>query len=174
MKILNKNIPFYSFLLISFLIFKFWYSNATTNELLFLLAPTDFLLSIFSSGKHQYVQNVGFYDEGLNIVIEKSCSGFNFFLLSFVVCAVVALPYFNNWKHKIALLCSTAIISWALTIGVNVARISTAILLKQHLRLESSFASQFHELQGTFIYLFCLLFFYKALKYTLDHLKPIA
>jgi len=43
----------------------------------------------------------GYFHSKLNIVIEKSCSGFNFWILCFMVFAYLGLKYFDKPLHKI-------------------------------------------------------------------------
>ncbi len=163
----SKNIPFYALAVTLFLFFKLLYINANAEDILFLLSPTNMFVSILSNSTGVFIKNAGFYHQDLNILIEKSCAGFNFFILSFIISYTLTLQYVNKWKPKLILLPISLLISWLLTIGVNVARITTAILFNAHLPISSAKSVTMHEIQGTFIYLFFLLLFYKILKYAL-------
>lgn len=163
----GKNIPFYAIAVALFLFFKLLYMNANAEDLLFLLSPTNMFVSMLSNSTGVFIENSGFYHQDLNILIEKSCSGFNFFILSFIISYILSLQYAKNWAPKLILLPISLLISWLLTIGVNVARITSAILFHAHLPVNSAKSITIHEMQGTFIYLFFLLLFYKILKYTL-------
>ena len=163
----SKNIPFYALAVTLFLFFKLLYISANAENILFLLSPTNMFISMFSNSTGVFIKNAGYYHQDLNILIEKSCAGFNFFILSFILSYTLSLQYTNKWKTKLILLPACLLISWLLTIGVNVARISTAILFNAHLLSNSAKSATMHEIQGTFIYLFFLLLFYKILKYAL-------
>lgn len=163
----NRNIPFYVLTVALFLFFKLIYMNANAEDMLFLLTPTNMFVSMVSNSTGVFIQNAGFYHQDLNILIEKSCAGFNFFILSFVTSYTLILQYAHKWKPKLILLPISLLISWLLTIGVNVARITTAILFNAHLPISSAKSITMHEMQGTFIYLFFLLLFYKILKHAL-------
>jgi len=167
MNVSGKNIPYYTLAVTLFVSFKMLYMNAIAEDLLFLLSPTNMFVSLLNNSTGIFIKNSGFYHHELNVLIEKSCAGFNFFILSFIISYILCIQYTNKWKTKFILLPIALLISWLLTIGVNVARIHTAILCNARLPVGLVSPVTIHEMQGSFIYLFFLLLFYKILKYAL-------
>src|SRR5437016_1258435 len=70
-----------------FLLLKFWYASANNEDLGLFLKPTSNLVSLMTGSKWTMEGGYIYYFKNLHITIEKSCSGFNFFLISFVVLA---------------------------------------------------------------------------------------
>lgn len=125
-----KNIFYYLTAIGLFIVLKFGYTIANTNDLIFLLKPTDKLVGLLTSSKSVYFADKGFYYQNLNIIIEKSCSGFNFLLLCFSMISILALKYVRNSLYK-ALIIPVALLSaYLMTIFVNASRIFASIVLQ--------------------------------------------
>jgi exosortase K len=134
-----------------------------------LIAPTNYLIELITSSPAQYAAESGYFHKELNIVIEKSCSGFNFWILCFIMLAFLALNYCSSYKQKILVLPTALFISYILTIFANSSRIILSILgqnaandfihPRPHLIL--------HNVIGTFVYLFFLIISYLVLNYIL-------
>ena len=75
---LHKQIPFYLAAGIIFLLLKLGHSMADHNALQFLLWPTSKLVALMTGASSSYLPEGGYFHAQLNIVINKSCSGFNF------------------------------------------------------------------------------------------------
>jgi len=125
-----KNIFYYLVAIVIFILLKFGYTIANTNDLFFLLNPTDKLVGLLTSSKSVYFADEGFYYQNFNVIIEKSCSGFNFLLLCFSMICILTLKYIRNSLYK-ALIIPVALVSaYLMTIFVNVSRIFTSIVLQ--------------------------------------------
>lgn len=150
-----------------FILLKVGYTQTNAEDLLFLLYPTDVLVSIFTNSSSSYIRGSGYFHAELNILIEKSCAGFNFLILYFLVSYFTCLQHFRKPVVRWMMLPICCIGSYLITLGVNTSRIITAISLNKS---ESNFlnTSWMHQLQGTFIYLFFLLLSYLILKYFLN------
>jgi exosortase K len=130
-----------------------------------LIAPTNYLIELITSSPAHYAPESGYFHKELNIIIEKSCSGFNFWILCFIMLAFLALNYYSSNKKKILVLPITLFISYILTIFANTSRIILSILgqnaannfitPRPHLIL--------HNVIGTFVYLFFLIASYLVL-----------
>jgi exosortase K len=163
---MHKNLFYYAFGILIFLGLKFSYTQMDANGLLFLIAPTDWFVSLMVGEKGYYVDSIGYFHKDLNIVVEKSCSGFNFLILSFITCYFLCIQFVNKTWLKWMLLPFSFLLGYILTIFVNTSRICTAILVQQSTSTPK-IGGWFHEAQGTFIYLFFLLSFYKTAHYFL-------
>ncbi|QBN18107.1 exosortase K [Flavobacterium nackdongense] len=125
-----KNTFYYLVAIVIFILLKFGYTIANTNDLFFLLNPTDKLVGLLTSSKSVYFADKGFYYQNFNVIIEKSCSGFNFLLLCFSMICILALKYIRNSLYK-ALIIPVALVSaYLMTIFVNVFRIFASIVLQ--------------------------------------------
>ncbi|RDC58297.1 exosortase K [Pedobacter chinensis] len=162
MKITN-NIILLGIGILIFMMLKMAYTFLSTEQLLFVLAPTNFLVSLMLGTKSAYVHGYGYFYHDLNITIEKACSGYNFMLLSFTMMYYLGAKYFKNrWSIWFILSVST-IFSWALTLFVNTSRIVSSVIINKSLFSAKSYNSVFHQVEGTFIYLFFLVLMYKIL-----------
>lgn len=125
-----KNIYYYLTTILLFLVLKFGYTIADTNDLFFLLRPTDTLVGLLISSKSVYFADKGFYYNDLNFIINKSCSGFNFLLLCFSMFAIVAFKNINLIKQRIVIIPATLLLAYVVTIFVNASRIFVSIVLQ--------------------------------------------
>ncbi|WP_407673997.1 exosortase K [Pedobacter sandarakinus] len=158
----------YAIGIIIFLAAKLGYTFLTTKMLLFILAPSDCLISIFLNSDGTYIDNVGYYHQDLNITIEKACSGFNFLLLCFLCIYFLGITHFQR-KKSWPIIFSTAILSsWFITISVNTSRIISAISLKKLFVGSPIPQSLIHQIEGTFFYLFALIVIYTTLNHLLN------
>lgn len=130
--IVPKNIFYYLTTILLFLVLKFGYTIADTNDLIFLLQPTDTLVGLLISSKSVYFADKGFYYNDLNFVINKSCSGFNFLLLCFSMFAIVAFKNINLIKQRIVIIPAALLLAYVMTIFVNASRIFVSIVLQNH------------------------------------------
>ena len=96
----TKNIPYFLTAVGIFILLKFGFTIADTNTLTFLLKPTDKFVGLLTGSQSVYLSYKGYYHEKLNIVIEKSCSGFNFWVLGFLVFTYLGLKYVDKHRHK--------------------------------------------------------------------------
>ncbi len=156
----QENILFYGLAAGIFLMLKFVYTALDNDSLHFLLYPTNKCIEITTNSKAIYASETGFFHQNLNILIEKSCSGFNFLLLCFLLCYFTNVAYFKTAFAKILFLPITLIISYLFTIFVNTARILSAIVIERIFPYSSKQFPWLHEAEGVFIYLSFLIVFY--------------
>lgn len=126
----NTNILYYLTTIGLFILLKFCYTLADNNNLRFLLKPTDKLVELLTNSKADYFSDKGYYHEKLNIIIEKSCSGFNFWLLCFCMLTFLALKYFDKSLYKALTIPVSMAAAYILTIFVNGSRIFASIILQ--------------------------------------------
>ncbi|MCL2441662.1 MAG: exosortase K [Treponema sp.] len=158
---LSKNIPFYLTAGLIFIVSKLWFTAADINKLAFLLKPIDTLFGLITGSQSIYIENYGYYHEYYNILIDKSCCGFNYFLICFLVFVFLFTEQFSKPIYKAFVLPFSLIFSWILTIFVNISRIlisvnvytKTLIILPNHQDL-------IHQIIGITSYLFFLLLTY--------------
>lgn len=150
-----------------FLLLKVGYTQTNSDDLLFLLSPTNKLVALFTGSSFSYINRSGYFHPEFNILIEKSCAGFNFFILCYLISYITVLQHISSISKKWIALPICMLCSYFLTIAVNTSRILIAISLSASKNILTNI-SIFHQLQGTFIYLFFLLLSYLILKYLLN------
>lgn len=158
---MHKNTPFYVTLIGLFVLLKFAYRLATNNELIFLLKPTNWLIQVATNSHAIYAPEQGYYNPTLNIIIDKSCSGFNFWLLSFLLFAYLAIKYLHKPLSKIRAFPIALMGAYVLTLWVNSSRILASILLQP--QTERFFLNQqaiVHEVIGITLHLTFLILAY--------------
>lgn len=159
---LPKHSAYYSIGIIIFISLKLMYSSANNNQVFILLKPLDSIVGFILDSNSVYDSDIGFYHEKLNITIDKSCSGFNFLMLSFM------LLYFSLFKNlkshfsKIIVIPVALFFAYLFTLFVNASRVLTAIFIEKNTRFNYTWL---HEAEGVFIYLSFLITLYISINY---------
>ncbi|MBN1181867.1 MAG: exosortase K [Bacteroidales bacterium] len=128
----NKNIPYYVTAAGLFILLKFSFTLADNNDLTFLIKPTDKLVGLLTGSHSVYLTDRGYYHENLNIIIDKSCSGFNFLILCFLLFTYMTVKHFDKTLSKIMTIPTALIGAYLLTIFVNTSRIFASIVVLAH------------------------------------------
>src|SRR5689334_17420781 len=127
---INKTTTWVSITLLAAFMMKWLHMQSNTHDLLFILYPVQSAVQL-SFNAYSTFDEAGFHFETLGIVIDKSCSGANFFILCFSVLSAT-IPYYRYNYTKASLLFGSALIfSFAVTLIVNLSRITVAIALLQ-------------------------------------------
>lgn len=143
-----------------FVALKFIYSHLDTNQLLFLLKPTNMGVSAFTGAVSVFKDGVGYFYPQLNIVINKSCSGYTFWLICFLMTAFVLIQ--TDKIRKLLTIPIALVLSFLVTILANISRICGYIWLMRRGVAERFDADNtwLHEAEGIFVYLSFLIIFY--------------
>lgn len=113
-----------------FLLLKFGYTIADNNDLYFLLKPTDKLVGLLTGSHSIYLSDKGYFHEQLNIIIDKSCSGFNFWVLCFLVFTYLTTSYPHKTITKTLSIPTALAAAYIFTILVNTSRIFASIVVQ--------------------------------------------
>jgi exosortase K len=148
--------------LIIFAAAKFAYVFANNDMIRFLTKPTNQVVSFITNRTPIYNSEIGFYYQNLNITIDKSCSGFNFWMLLFLLLFFSILKIIESNKIKMLLFPITLLTSYLLTLFVNTSRILIALFIEKNTSLNYHWL---HQAEGVFIYLSFLIIFYLSLNY---------
>lgn len=149
---------------IIFVSFKFWFSDANHEDLMFLLKPINKLVNIATGSSSFFQVETGYINENLNIIINKTCSGFNFLLIVFLMLIFLMVKYFRKIQFQIFIIPIALIFSYGFTVLVNVSRILLSVLLSTVFKNASIYL---HQFEGTFMYLSCLMLLYLVADYLL-------
>lgn len=173
--IVNKNIPFYTTAFILFIVLKVGYRYAGTEALDFLLNPTNKIVGLLTGLPSTYTQNSGYFYEQLNVVIDKSCSGYNFGLLCFLMLTFLLLKHTATTLQKVSALCFSIIGAYILTIAVNSARIFASITIQsQDVSFLNIDPKLIHQAIGITTNLTFLVLIYLLIERVLTHKKSDA
>jgi exosortase K len=163
-----KVIPI-SIVVLIFVLLKLWYRHANEADLHFVLYPTDKVFNLISGSSSECVSERGYVHQDLHIIIEKSCSGFNFLLLCFVVLSYSVIRNFDRIEKVLKYLLPILVFSWLFTIFVNCSRILFSV--RVHHSSANDAGGRMHEMEGAFIYLSFLIGIYLLFEYLIKKTK---
>lgn len=168
----NRDIPYYLAAAGLFILLKFAFTLAGNADLAFLLGPTAKLVELLTGSHSVLLADGEYYYEGLNILIDKSCSGFNFWVLCFLVFSYPAIKYPAGPLHKILAIPAALLCAYLLTIFANASRIFASVIVQAQTKV--LFAGQqhlIHEAVGVITNLSFLVLTYYLIEKVLAHKK---
>ncbi|OUJ72908.1 exosortase K [Hymenobacter crusticola] len=148
---------YYACLLGLFCLLKVAYIQASSTDLYMLLAPTNYLVELTLGSTSVFEPTVGFVHPSLHISIDKSCSGFNFWAMCWLMLSVAAVQ--QRLRLLLPVLLALPLVSYALALLINTSRILTAILLRRMLPSTQHY-EWLHQAEGAVLYLFSLVLIY--------------
>lgn len=161
--IIKPDIFFYSTVPVLVFIGKLFYSLASAQGLLFLLAPITFLVSAFTGIAFAYDEAVGYVSLQTGIIIGKSCAGMNYLILLYAMTVVSFLHYFNKLTGKILFQGCALAGSWLLCVYATAARIIISIpMLSAGNSLPFLKTDTAHKIVGIVVYVTILLLYYST------------
>jgi len=153
-----KQLPYYIAVILFFILLKCAHSIASEDELRFLLRPISRLVALMSGSSSEYIPNKGYFHPQLNILINKSCSGFNFWLICFLMLSFSALRFVYKKISRTLLLIMLFLSTYLLTIFINSSRIIFSLFITRLNILPES--PWLHEAEGVFTYFSFLVIIY--------------
>jgi exosortase K len=164
----KKHIIYYAFVAAIFILMKYLHSIAETGQLYFLLRPVVEVVSSAQQADFTYTEGDVFFLPKLNIVVDKSCSGFNFWTTCFLMLSFSLAKYEKQARLKTAYLAVVLAASFLFTLFANSARILFTLFTKQQLLSHSiKPATWLHEAEGSFVYLSFLVLIYASAEFAL-------
>ncbi len=154
-----------SFVLVATVIIvgKEYYRDATAADLRWILAPTAYLVSLFTGGHFIYETGAGYADNALKFVIAPPCAGLNFAMAAFA--AVMLAATINDWRTFAKRVGLAVGLAYVATIIINTIRISIAVAMHRGtLDVGIADRAEAHRLEGIVIYLGGLLLLYALSK----------
>ena len=147
-----------------FFILKLFFAFFAENEHFnFILVPVSFIVEIFTGTSYVSVpESNGLYFGELNILIDRSCSGYNFLLLCFIMLAFLCLRFFPKPVHKLFVILIALFFAYCVTIFVNAARIIVSLVVQNTFSnfWPQQYSSLLHEACGIVVYLGFLIIIY--------------
>jgi len=137
----------------------------------FLLAPTNKIISFIFNETYDYNSETGYFYPYMDMVINKSCSGFNFFFISFLMFSFLLIKpeKVKKWlKIPLALL-----LAYITTVLANVSRITGYLIMMnmQSPMFPVSEISWLHQAEGIVVYLTFLIMAYITFNHILNKLE---
>ena len=140
---------------------KFYYSNATADELLWILAPTTALVEMLSGRSFAFESYTGYVSSDHRFVIAVPCAGVNFLMTAFLMLGLRRL-----WRERFqtmgwSFLPVTAVLALVATLVANTTRIWIALeIQRRRIEVDGLNGGQLHRLEGIVVYFgFLLLVF---------------
>lgn len=137
---------------------KLYYSEATPNQLRWILAPTAALVECLSGLPFEYESHAGYINRENRFMIVSSCSGVHFMMIAFLMLSLKWISCFHTGWHRWLTIPSAAIAAYLVTLLANAMRISLALQLQlSHMTVWGLSPERLHRLEGIVVYFGCLL-----------------
>lgn len=160
--------------LCAFALLKFWFRSATQHDLLFLLFPVQKMVGLVLGSVSVFDAVEGFVFPELALIIDKSCAGFQLWLIYMGLWVFAGFQYIYNIPGRLAVLLLASVGGYVCTIFTNIARILTAFSLNDLAKQYTPALDEglLHEGIGVFINLCFLILTYLALGHFLKYKFP--
>ncbi|MGB0932386.1 MAG: exosortase K, partial [Chitinophagales bacterium] len=126
---LTSNLPFYLLTIIGLLVLQSHAKNADNESLKWMLKPVSIGVSMVTDLSFSFNQELGYVAENNVFTIEKSCAGINFFSIALLTIVFSFLKEFSRPLYKLLTFGNFIILTFVITIIVNVCRIVVSVQL---------------------------------------------
>ena len=147
-----------------FCVAKLSWSEPEPEEVLFILTPTDFIVSFLFSSSSHFEPGIGFVHNKLDIIINGFCAGHNFLLILFLCACFAIFQRIQNVRRRWLFILGAALLSYLITQLMNTFRIAASMAYPKS--IADGFISEetLHELIGVMVYLISLITIYQCLQ----------
>jgi exosortase K len=154
------------------------WEKAVISDLGILLYPTDLLVDWWTSTASVYSPELGYLRSGMQVTIDKTCSGFSLWSLAFLMLSwLVASVQQMRLIWRFVLMALAALVAYLFTICINSAGMICYLQIKPLIG-ERIPANTVHVGVGIFVHFFFLMLLYAAaervLKWLLNRFPFIA
>ncbi|MBU0992838.1 MAG: exosortase K [Proteobacteria bacterium] len=155
-KLIRKNTIFYVLTCCIIFILKYHYSQASCNNLAWMLSPTATLVEFVTGIDFLYEPQTGFISHQCHIIIAPACAGVNFMITALGLTAFSGFSHMIG-KHKFLWLIASVLWAYSVTLCVNTLRIMISIFTYQSTLFGGYLTwERIHRLEGIFIYCIAL------------------
>ena len=133
-------------------VLKSFYSSATPEQLVWILAPTVSLLETLTGAGFVFEAYEGFLSTELNLLVAPACAGVNFLIATFCTGVLGLVGYTRTPIGRAALLLGCGAIGYVLTVVANCLRLLLALWLAPFGVWASIDPGTVHRVEGVFVY----------------------
>jgi len=160
----------YGVVLLAAMGLKYHYSHASSDDLVWILAPTAGMVEQISGIRFEKEIGTGYVNRECRIIIAASCAGVNFLIIAFCMTAFSGLTLLRHSRSKSFCLVKSAACAYLLTIVTNAFRIVVSIYTVQSDIFSGPLTpARIHRIEGIFIYFFFLSLFYLIVQKIIHH-----
>ena len=142
-------ILFYALTLLIAYGLKYHYSHAGSDDLIWMLRLTAFLVESISNIHFEREINTGFVSYDRQVIIAPSCAGINFMIIVFCLSAFSGLDKMKGSRDKHLWLGISLVFAYFYTLLVNTIRIIISIYSYETGLLQSLLSAEsIHRLEG--------------------------
>jgi exosortase K len=161
-RISRKNLIFYFLAVVLFICAKFFSQTADHSDLKFILSPTVSIIEAFTGFQYAFQDDCGYNNKEINVVIGKSCAGFNTLIAAFCMSVFAFIHVFKESRVQLFAFLLFMAGAYLFTVLTNSFRIIGSLLL---INLHPFFDNHLmHEVIGIFFSFFFLVLYYFILK----------
>jgi exosortase K len=154
---------------------KRYYSDATADDLGWILGPTAQLVGVVTRTRFVAAPGEGYFSPERLFLIEKSCAGINFVIAAFGMLTFARLQRAEGTFSGARLLAVSLAASYTAAVIVNATRITIAMCLAAHPVALSTFtAAEVHRIEGIVVYFGGLVLLYELASGSRRVLLPLA
>lgn len=137
---------------------KHHYSQASAEDLRWILAPTTWLTSLLVSGEFAFQAGQGYLNRAQSVLISPACAGVNFLIVALLSLVLGFSNRFASLRQRAHWFAVSVGLAYLTTLLVNALRIGLSIALAHLAARATGLTFQsVHRLLGIFIYLAGLL-----------------
>lgn len=146
---------------------KLYYSQADSDALLWILAPTIGWVRVLSGISFGYLPGIGYVNHDLRFVVAPACAGVQFLIIAILMLTFSFTHRMGNTKRGLVWTLYAAAASYLYTIVVNGIRITLAICLPGLLQqagvvMGQGMQARFHTIIGVTVYFVSLLLWFQG------------
>jgi exosortase K len=143
---------------------KYHYSHASSDDLLWILAPTASIVSWITGVPYLHESGTGFVSPDHRFIIAPACSGVNFMIIAFCTALFSFAHRFRRVSFMTIWLAASLSGAYLVTLCVSSLRIILSIALLEHnVRFGWFTPERIHRIEGIAVYLFTLIAYYSAI-----------
>jgi exosortase K len=151
---------------------KYHYSQAGSEDLVWILGPTACLVEQISGIQFESEANTGFVSRRYRIIIAPSCAGINFLIMVSCMAMFSGIHVIRHAGSKLLWLAASLVCAYILTVAVNTLRIIASIYFyKADIYFGWITPARVHRLEGVVIYFFFLCLFYMIINKTAHRIQ---
>lgn len=147
---------------------KVFYFSASFSDVYFLIKPLNTAIEFLTKNQSEFIEEVGFVYESQEIIINKSCSGFNLWVICFLMYSYMFISSSYKKQYHLYIIPSALLLSFLSTLFINTIRVYVSFLLKTSpLPLFRENTLVIHEMVGVINNFAFLIIIYYSLNYLL-------